>query len=263
MDKPNDSIGRRSRMKPQTTGKRIRLTERDLVWMHKLHEHGPLPTSMLHDFTKHLATNYQRTQNRLTDLFNEDNNAHGKPYLIRPPQQFNIIDARYRELAYDLSDTGKKVLKENDLWHEPMGRSPGPWWHAHELAKVIAQYEIDTLDKPDLEYIPGWFILKRANTTLRHPTTFKDPVSGKMMTKDLIPDALFGLKWTVDGEEYFRFHCVEVDRGTEPKSSSNPNRKSLERTKAQYEDYVNNSKFRTHLRISSAPEIAFINLPAD
>ena len=110
----HDRIGRRSRMSPQSTGKRIRLTERDLLWMQKINTHGPLSTSELFAFGKHLGSNLQRAKNRLTDLFNEDNNIHNQPYLTRPKQQFQTIDARYNELVYDLSPTGTQALKDAD-----------------------------------------------------------------------------------------------------------------------------------------------------
>ena len=46
------SLGRRSRLHPQSTGKRITLTERDLLWFEKIHEHGPLPSSFLLEYSK-------------------------------------------------------------------------------------------------------------------------------------------------------------------------------------------------------------------
>jgi hypothetical protein len=247
-----DRIGRRNRMVPQTTGKRIRLTKRDLLWFSKFNTHGPLSTSELFTFGKHLGGNAQRAKNRLTDLFNEDNNAHGKPYLMRPKQQFDTMDARYNELVYDLTSAGIKALQDSGMYHPHNGTSLGPWWHGRAVARTTAKAEIETLDDPKTNYIAGWQILERAElTTLRYPTKFTDPYTGRQITKDLIPDAIYGLEFVKPGGLYYRFHCVEVDRGTEPKTSSNMERKSLERMRLQYGDYIGNEKYKKHLRMTA------------
>jgi hypothetical protein len=247
-----DRMGRRSRTLPQSTGKRIRLTERDLLWLSKINTHGPLSTSELYTFGKHLGGNEQRAKNRLTDLFNEDNNTHGKPYLTRPNQQFNTVDARYKELVYDLTPAGIKALQDNGTYHLHSGTSLGPWWHGRAVAQTTAKTEIDTLDDPKTNYIAGWQILERAElTTLRYPTKFTDPYTGRQIIKDLIPDAIYGLEFVKSDGLYYRFHCVEVDRGTEPKASSNMERKSLERMKLQYEDYIGNERYKTHLGVTA------------
>ena len=47
MDGNTDRLGRRNRIAPQSTGKRLTPQERDLLWFSKLAEHGPLPSSFL------------------------------------------------------------------------------------------------------------------------------------------------------------------------------------------------------------------------
>ncbi len=83
-----DTLGRRRRLHPRSTGKRVSLQERDWLWLRKLHEHGPLPSSFLLAFAEDSHRSEKRAKERLTDLFNEDNTPHGGPYLARPPQQF-------------------------------------------------------------------------------------------------------------------------------------------------------------------------------
>ena len=121
-----DAIGRRSRSKPRSTGKRIRLTERDFLWFAKINTHGPLSSQELYAFAKHLGGNEQRAKNRLTDPFNETNNAHGAPYLTRPAQQFQRMDARYQPLVYDLAPVAIEALKERGEYHENNAVSGGP-----------------------------------------------------------------------------------------------------------------------------------------
>jgi hypothetical protein len=58
---------------------------------------------------------------------------------------------------------------------------------------ITASIELATLDRNDIRYIPQVEILARADTELRYPSTIEDPVTGKAIRKDLIPDALFGL----------------------------------------------------------------------
>lgn len=239
-------------MYPQSTGKRIRLTKRDLLWMCKINSHGPLSTSELYELGQDISGNLQRAQNRLTDLFNENNNAHNMAYLTRPRQQFDTIDARYQELVYDLSEAGVKALEQAGLYHPFNGTSLGPWWHGREVAKYTVAKEIETLQDPNVNYISGWQILERAGlSTTRYPTTFNDPYTGKRITKDLIPDAIYGLEFVKPDGLYYRFHCVEVDRGTEPKTSRNMERKSLERMRLQYEDYIGNGKYKEHLGMTA------------
>lgn len=236
-------------MKAQSTGKRIRLTDRDLLWFSKIHEHGPLSTSELLAFSDDGTQNKGRAQNRLTDLFNEDNNAHEKPYLLRPPQQFQTIDARYNELVYSLSPTAEQALKDAGTWSDWVHKAGGPFWHQRETAAFMAGVELECLNDPKHNFIPASQILERAQTTLRYPTTYTDPYTGQRLVKDLIPDGLFGIEFVREDGKFYRFHCVEIDRGTEPKTSPNKERKSLERMVLQYEDYIGNKRYQEHLKL--------------
>ena len=98
----SDSLGRRNRTQAQSTGKRIALQPADLTWFAKLAQHGPLPSSFLLAYTKQARQSDKRSLERLTDLFNEANTAHGGAYLTRPPQQFKTLDSRYNQLVYCL-----------------------------------------------------------------------------------------------------------------------------------------------------------------
>lgn len=82
---------------------------------------------------------------------------------------------------------------------------------------------------------------------------------GQRLVKDLIPDGLFGIEFVRDDGKFYRFHCVEIDRGTEPKTSPNKERKSLERMVLQYEDYIGNKRYQEHLGLR-APMIAIVAL---
>lgn len=245
-----DTIGRRKRQLPQTTGKRVSPQKRDLIWFQKLLEHGPLPSSFLHAYTKDSHRNEKRAKDRLTDLFNEADTPDGGTYLSRPPQQFRTLNAGYNQLIYDVTKYSLTALNRQGAHVSAGNTSAGPWLHRHMVACVTASIELATMDREDLSYIPQHTILKRAETELRFPTMVVEP-SGVRYKKDLIPDALFGLQYhTVDGDR-FRFFVVEADRSTEPAITKNFNRKSLLRTLLQYRDYVEKREYREHLSLSS------------
>ena len=241
-----DATGRRSRTKAVSTGKRISLQDRDRLWLAKLAEHGPLPSSFLLHYSKHSHLSDKRAQERLTDLFHEDNTPHGGPYLIRPPQQFRTLDSRYNQLVYDLAPAGWKALEAT----KTTTRS-GPWAHSCMTACITASIELATLECEDVLFISQSAILARSGAELRCPVSVTDPATKRAVTKDLIPDALFGLEYQTDSGSRFRFFMVEADRSTEPATSQNFNRKSFERNLLQYEAYVGGGLYRDHLGLTA------------
>ena len=245
-----DTLGRRSSHERQSSGKRVRLSERDLLWLAKLQQHGPLPTSYLLAYTDALRASDKRQKERLGDLFHEENTAHGGAHLERPPQQFATLKAGYNQLVHQVAPAGLRALKEANMAHETGGHH-GPWLHRHMVACVTASVELSTLARPDISFIPQHNILERARTTLSWPVRIKDRHSDQLVHKDLKPDALFGLTYhTGDGDKY-RFFVVEADRGTEPVTSRNWNRKSFERHLAQYEAYVAGRAYKEHLQLTA------------
>lgn len=247
----HDSLNRRQRTRPQTTGKAVSPQPRDLIWFQKLHEHGPLPSGFLHAFTKKTATNEKRAKERLTDLFNEDRTRHKGRYLDRPFQQFQTIDARYQPLVYDLTPAALRALKDNRLLSEYAPKAAGPWRHRFMVACVTASIELETLDRPDIAFIPQHQILKRAQAKLRYSVAIKDPRSNKEVRTELVPDALFGLEYRRGRDVRYRFFLVEADRATEPTRTSQFNRKSHLRSFLQYRDYIGRGHYKDHLGLTS------------
>lgn len=244
-----DRIGRRNRLKPISSGKRVTPQERDLLWFSKLAEHGPLPSSFLLAYVQHSHKSEKRAKERLTDLFNEDNTPHGGRYLIRPPQQFRTIDSRYNQLVYDLTPAALTALQGEGA--AIRRSSSGPWLHSFMVSCITASIELACLERDDIIYIPQSQILARANAELRWPTRIADPASRKQFTKDLMPDAVFGLEHLTDRGPLFRFFVVEADRATEPATSSNFHRKSFERHLLQYREYVEYGGYREHLKLTA------------
>ncbi len=247
----HDAIGRRKRECRNSTGKRVTPQERDLLWFKKIHQHGPLSSTYLHAFSKQIRRNEKRSRDRLTDLYNEDQTPHSGPYLSRPFQQFHTYDARYQDLVYDLTPAAEKALKENGMWSEYATGHSGPWVHSYMVSCITASIELATMADPKLEYIPQETILARADTVLRYPVPFKNPVTGKVETKDLIPDAIFGLEYKQEKGSKYRFFIVEADRGTEPTRASRFNRKSHLRNFLQYREYIGRGLYKEHLKLTA------------
>ncbi|MCJ8323361.1 MAG: replication-relaxation family protein [Rhizobiales bacterium] len=244
-------IKRRSRTRPTTTNKRVTAQPRDILWFEKIHQHGPLSTSFLHGFSKHMHNSEKSTKLRLTDFFNEDHTPQNGTFLNRPHQQFRTIDSRYNELIYDITPASTSVLKKAGLWNIQSAKQSGPWLHNYMVSCVTASIELATLEREDINFIPQSQILALANTELKYSTQFVEPNGGKTLIKDIIPDALFELEYKHSGQNYFRFFLVEADRGTEPTTTKNFNRKSHLRNLLQYEDYIGNDRYKQHLNLTS------------
>jgi hypothetical protein len=261
MDRHFDQLGRRRRLRPTSTGKRLSPTARDLLWFAKLAEHGPLPSAFLLAYSEGSHASAKRARERLTDLFHEDNTPDRGPYLTRPPQQFRTIDSRCNLLVYDLAPTGLRTLERNGMGGGQGAAQSGPWLHRFMTSCITASIELATLSRADLSYIPQSAILKRASRELRWPVTIVDPETHRSITKDLIPDALFGLCYHTSDGDRFRFFAVEADRATEPASTTNFNRKSFLRSLLQYEGYIAGGAYREHLQLT-AP-LMVLNVTSD
>jgi len=222
------------------------LTERDLLWLEKLHRHGPLASTFLLAYSRSTHRSDGRAKDRLTHLYHEAG-KHGGAYLERPWQQFATQGARYHDLVYDVSDAGLRALKDAGRLREHVPAPSGPWVHRYMTAAITASIEIAALRNDNVRYIFGDEILRRAETSLRFPVTVAS------VTSNLIPDALFGLEYAAGGRKLYRFFIVEADRGTEPATAtaSRHRRKSYERTIDQYREFVGRGQYRQPLRLTA------------
>jgi hypothetical protein len=246
-----DALGRRSRIAATSTGKRLTPTSRDILWFAKLAEHGPLPSSFLLAYAKHSHASEKRATERLGDLFHEDNTPDSGPYLTRPVQQFRTIDSRYNQLVYDLAPAGWQALQRNGIDTKQHRAPSGPWLHRFMTASITASIELATMEREYVTYIPQSAILARAHKTLRFPVSIICPATHRPLTRDIIPDALFGLQYHTPNGDRFRFFAVEADRATEPATTSNFNRKSALRSLLQYQVYVEEGLYKEHLKLTA------------
>lgn len=236
-----DTLGRRPRFARTPSGKKITLNERDYLLFQKLHQHGPLPSSYLIAFSRSIRKGDQATRWRLRDLYHESG------HLDRPMWQANTIDPRNNDLVYELSTKGEDVLRRAGMWSEYAPKPHGANIHHLMTACITASIELSATISGNIKYIPQHQILERADTPLRFPVTFSDPITGNPVTKNLIPDALFGLDY---GGSY-RFYFVEADRDTEANKSLSFGRKSYLRTILQYRELIGRGLYKEPLNLTA------------
>ncbi len=245
-----DTLGRRVRGIRQPVGEKLRLTDRDLLWLQKMHEHGPLPTSYLTAFST--LKSDKRAIERLGHLF------HETPYLARPHQQFDTRDARYNQLIYDITPDAERLLKQERLFSQFAPQPFGHWKHKCMVSCITASVEIAALQNPNVEYIPQHSILERANdqagdpVSLRFSVEFKKLHTGEIESAVVVPDAVFGLRYLHGTEPLYRFFFLEADRATEPNRSYRFNRKSWQRNVAQYRELVGRGSYKRQLHMQSS-----------
>ena len=235
-----DTRGRRLRTSRQPRGTQIYLQPRDLLWFEKLHEHGPLPTSYLHAFARHLGSDRTRALKRLADLYNEGR------YLSRPRQQFETLDARYNQLVYDLDSRGRDALREWGVCEEHVPRPSGPWAHRLMVSCITASLELAAHESPGIRYIPEHAIWKRSEVGLGIPVRLKHPTLGAGQSGRLVPDALCGLEYQTRAGVGHILLAIEADRNTEPSRSSNSLRKSLQKSILYYREFIGRGLYQQH-----------------
>jgi len=247
---------RRLRYERTSTGKRVELTERDIVWFQKLHQHGPLPSSFLVAFTENLRRNGTRSLERLGDLFHEHNTPHGGPYLDRPRQQWSAI-SKFERTVYSNTPQAEQVLIERGRIRPAKPPPAAHYHHGLMVACITAAIELATTLDPALRFISEEEILERSpHKTLAIPCRIShtNPRTGRTQTLDapLIPDALFGIEYTVGSQKLYRFFMVEADRAHEPVRRANLNETSYLRKVLQYREVVGNRGYQRHFGMKSS-----------
>lgn len=234
-----DALSRRSRFAGrQPTGKKIVLGDRDFAYFAALERHGPLPSTYLHAFTRHLARNHKYHQQRLTELYNEDNTPHRGFYLERPEQQFASMNARYQPMAYELTDSGKLALRNRAVPRQMWEGPNGPYLHRFMSSCITASIELACRER-GLKFLSqaDIFAHRKAPAALidaEHPLAI--PCGDGV----IIPDQIFG----IDYGGKFRFFALEADRKTETIVSTKAIAKSFARKLARYAHVLENQTYR-------------------
>jgi Replication-relaxation len=252
-----DTLGRRSRMSRCARDKRIQLTARDLAILALLNRYRYLRSTHLHALVG--GKSKQRFLERLGALYHEGG------YVDRPEQQWQTINARYMPAVYELSEAGEAALKERGILHEGTSslvrktRLGATRRYHHELmiCDIISSLEIGVRANPDLRFISWPEILAKAPEATRRSekplnvalsVSYACPRTGQTQSCDraLVPDAIFGLEYTRNGQKSYRFFALEADRNTEPVVRNTLDQTSYLRKILQYRELAARSLHQTH-----------------
>lgn len=135
----------------------LALTRPDYVMFEAIERHGPLSSSYLYAFTRHLRRDRTHLQNRLTEFYNGD---IGGAYLTRPPQQFASYCGRHQHVVYDLAPRAIQVIAEHSALPKRVPTRSDPFVHRLMTACVGASFEL-TAPTVGLRYISLQEILDR------------------------------------------------------------------------------------------------------
>lgn len=236
---PIDAANRRSRFAGrQPSGKRVILGSRDFALFTALERHGPLPSTYLYAFTKNAARNFKGFQQRLTDLYNEDNTPHRDFYLDRPEQQNASINARYQPMSYELTSAGDRALREAGVARQMWERPNGPYLHRFMTACITASIEL-AATAAGITYLSQDHIFSHPKC----PAAVADadhPLGLPHRDGVIIPDQLFGLDY---GGRY-RFFALEADRKTETIVSTKATSKAFAKKLEAYLDVLRNKTYK-------------------
>lgn len=252
-----DRLGRRSRFRRTPTGKRLFLSERDLAILRALHRYRYLRATHLIALLR--PKSEKRLIERLGDLF------HEAGLIDRPAAQWRRFDARYVPLIYELSRKGLALLQgQGELppravtFSGGAGRSPAPQFeHAMMIVDTLVEAEIKSRTNPGQRFVPVDEILARMPQRRNPPNAPKHPLAapvtirpnphlptiGKPMSTHLIPDGLYGIEYTIDGQKRYRFYALECEQKS-PGHRSTPYLSSTARKRAAYDALIAERRYR-------------------
>ena len=253
---PLDAMGRRSRFKRTPTGKRLIPTERDLAILQWLYRYRYLTAIQLIAIFQ--PRSEKRFIERLGDLFHETG------LINRPRAQWRSFDARYRPITYELSPSGVALLEHRNALskrattlsrHAKTGRTV-QFEHALMVVETLLAVELATIAQPDQRFVPVDEILERApertyraRNPLAIPVTLQPcpdlPSLRKPWQTHIIPDALYGIEYMIDGDAGYRFWALECENTT-PKRRSSARNSSIARKHAAYDVLLRSQAYRDH-----------------
>ena len=219
--KQTDTIGRATfhHIAPQRV---TNLTNRQKRWLKHIECHGPQSSLYLYELTKDTHRCKDTALRQMQKL-----RAGG--YLLLPRQQRATENANFKSFIYDLTPKARTYLFDQGI-SEPTIRPTGHWWHGYMTSCVTSSIDIKA-GRDGTRYIPAHEILNIKGSAMAIP------IDGQR----LIPDQLFAL----DYGGTFRAFALEVDRGTEPKTSATA-RKSYARSIEQYRKMIERGLHRSH-----------------
>lgn len=203
------------------------LTPRAIKWLEWINRHGPLPSSYLYEISSDTHRCKDTALRQMQTLCQQG-------ILFRPPQQKSALYAPFNPYIYDLTYRGCDALFEHAIGPNT-ARPTGHFPHQFLTACVTASIELKAINN-GAEYIEARTILGLQNVGPGIP----------LKSGTLIPDQLFAIK----NAEGYRVFALEVDRGTEP-ATSTKTRKSYQSSINAYTEVLAQNLHRRHYGIKS------------
>lgn len=221
LTKKQDSLGRATfhHIAPQYG---VVPTAREIRWLKHIERHGPQSSQFLYELTRDTHRCKDTCLRQLQKL-----RAGG--FLALPRQQRATEYAEFNPYIYDLTKKARDHLIDLGI-AEPTVWPTGHWWHGYMTSCITNSIDIAAA-RDGVRYIPTHEILAINNASLAVPV-------GRAR---VIPDQLFGL----DYGGGFRVFALEVDRGTEPKTSPAA-RKSYARSIELYCHMIEQEIYKSH-----------------
>jgi hypothetical protein len=212
----------------------VRPTAREIRWLKHIERHGPLSSAHLYALTKDTHRCKDTSLRQLQKL-----RAGG--FVMLPRQQRFTEHADFNRYIYDLTKQTRNHLVDLGLT-EPTVRPTGHWGHGFAVACVTSAIDMAAaLD--GVRFIPAHEILAINQASLAIP----------IGTRKLIPDQIFALDY---GGSYRAF-MLEVDRGTEPKTSSAA-RKSYASSIEMYRQMIEKNAHGDHYGLKATTLILWV-----
>jgi len=246
-------------MRRVSVGKRIELTDRDIELFKLLNRYRYLHSNFLYAFLG--GTSETRFKERLGHLY------HDGRYINRPPQQWQFANSRHMPLIYELDEKGEQVLRQQGLIQSdsPLlakGRTGACRQFAHELmiCDCIASIELGVREDPALRFISWQEIIAKAPESARNlhnpfelrvaiSHAFSNSKGAQQADIKTVPDGLFGLEYSANGQKTYRFFFLEADRNQMPVARSNLRQSSYLRKILAYRAIAAQNIYKSHLGI--------------
>lgn len=254
-----DTLGRRSRFARTKTGKRIVLGPRDIEILAALHRYRYLHKDQLLALLS--PKSKKRFTERLGDLFHEAG-------LINRLKTGQCGIARFGSpMLYELADRGLANLESMGplldravLFSRRRRRSDAPQMpHTLLVIETLLGIELAARARKGERFVPVDEILRKSpEATRRLPNPLRIPVVIRpspafpqvrsAMETHIIPDALYGIEYLIDGERRYRFFALECERTT-PRWRNSTGATSIALKRAAYDALIRSGAFKRHFDI--------------
>nr|WP_306263962.1 replication-relaxation family protein [Pararhizobium sp. IMCC3301] len=255
-DPRHDRLGRRLRFRRCHTGKRLILGARDCDILGWLHRYRFLRQSQLLALIQPQSA--KRFTERLGDLYHETG------YINRPSFQASQFDSRCTSMLYEISEAGQAYLVALDqlptravtFSRRTRPRYNPQFLHTMMIIEALLTVEMATIVTPGQRFVPVDEILakapkpvQQATNPLSAPVTIRPgeglPGLRSALNTHIIPDALYGIEYLIDGQQKYRFWALECER-TSPRRRNTIRVSSTQLKQAAYDSLIQSKAFQRH-----------------